>query len=157
MLTILLVGLLLVSLLVLQGVNIMATVDNLLAKAMSTSSDEEAIAAFKMARKKNGGASLKTDSQKPNPTMDAFHKLQKERDHYFKQAAKGYTEYCLLVEDYKQIRGMHSNKLQENTELKSTIRNLENEDARLNLKFWRVSFVIMTAVFAVFLGFTAFF
>ena len=135
----------------------MSTVDNLLSKAMSTSSDEEAIAAFKMARKKNGGASLKTDSQKPNPTMDAFHKLQKERDHYFKQAAKGYTEYCQLVEDYKQIRGMHSNKLQENTELKSTIRNLENEDVRLDLKFWRVSFVIMTTVFAVFLGFTAFF
>ena len=106
----------------------MATVDNLLAKAMSTSSDEEAIAAFKMARKKNGGASLKTNSQKSNPTMAAFHKLQKERDYYFKQSTKGYTEYCQLVEDYKQIRGMHSNELQENRNLKNTIRELENED-----------------------------
>ena len=153
----LLAGLLLGLLLLLQKVNIMSTVDNLLAKAMSTSSDEEAIAAFKMARKKNGGASLKTNSQKPTQSDTAFHKLQKERDYYFKQAAKGYTEYCQLVEDYKQIRGMHSNKLEENTKLKNTIRELENEDVRLDLKFWRVSFVIMTAVFAVFLGFTALF
>ena len=135
----------------------MSTVDNLLAKAMSTCSDEEAIAAFKMARKKNGGTLFKTNSQKTNHTMDAFHKLQKERDYYLKQAAKGYADYSFLVEDYKKIHGMHSNKLQENTKLKNTIRKLENEDVRLDLKFWRVSFVIMTAVFAVFLGFTAFF
>lgn len=134
----------------------MSTVDNLLAKAMSTSSDEEAIAAFKMARKKNGGAALKTNSQKPTQS-DAFQTLQKERDYYFKQAAKGYTEYCQLVEDYKQIRGMHSNKLQENTKLKNTIRELENEDVRLDLKFWRVSFAVVSVVFVVFLGLTALF
>ena len=130
----------------------MSTVDNLLAKAMSTSSDEEAIAAFKMARKKNGGASLKTNSQKPTQRYTDFYKVKSERDYYYQSAKKAYDAYNKLSEDYKQIRGMHSNKLEENTKLKNTIRELENEDVRLDLKFWRVSFTIVFVVFAVFLG-----
>ena len=130
----------------------MSTVDNLLAKAMSTSSDEEAIAAFKMARKKNGGASLKTNSQKPTQRYTDFYKVKSERDYYYQSAKKAYDAYNKLSEDYTSIHRVYSDKLQENTELKSTIRELENEDVRLDLKFWRVSFTIVFVVFAVFLG-----
>ena len=123
----------------------MSTVDKLLAKAMSTSSDEEALVAFRMARKKNGGATLKSQANATRNEPD-----------YRRQAKEAYEKYIEIKDHNQRLYKSYTDELRKKQELEDTILELKS-DVRLGLKFWRVSFVIMSAVFSVFLGFTAFF
>ena len=122
------------------------SVNALLAKAMSTDSDEEAMSAFRMARKKNKGATIEvnlgSDTQwkaKAREFHDAavtyrdrYNATHKEAMHFHKMA----SDYFLKNTEYRL----------EIVELKRTIRKLEAQNGKISPHLWKYAFFLVTAL-----------
>ena len=110
----------------------MSTVNQLLAKAMSTSSDDEALACLKMARKK--GNSLELNSVEYNgqtaqywydKAVSYYNVAKKKQD----QAIKGLTE-----DQQKTLYNMYTNAETEKSRLQMSVMKLQSENRQLKAK-----------------------
>jgi hypothetical protein len=123
------------------------SVNALLAKALSTNSEDEAVSTFLMARKRNKGAPYKADNSsvdewksKARKYYDAAVMLKADvkrlerSSQYNKAQAKKY--YDLAQERYKIMR-----------DLEKRILELENSEKRLDAHFWKASTMVVCLVF----------
>lgn len=115
----------------------MSNVNQLLAKALSTDSEEEAISCLRMARKKNGDTSVQTDTQ---------------NDDYWKSKAKYY--YNLAVDWQKLAR--RANEATEISqynyqELVRQKRKIQNERDQLEASLFNYK-LLFFGLAAVFIG-----
>lgn len=110
----------------------MSTVDALIAKALSTTSDEEAMATFRMARKKNGGA---THTSTTSTTVDSKWKAEAQIMKLEKEKA-----YAAAYNMTKRVQQLAA----DNAVLRSKIKKLEH---KIRSNVWRVLFFIQFAAF----------
>jgi len=110
----------------------MSTVNQLLAKAMSTSSDDEALACLKMARKK--GNSLELNSAEYNgqsakywydKAVSYYNVAKKKQD----QEAKGLSQ-----DQQKTLYNMYTNAETEKSRLQMNVMKLQSENRQLKAK-----------------------
>ena len=128
-----------------------STIDKIISKALSTSSEEEAMTALRLARKKYTGGSIKTEPTRESVNgatdwqvkareyykyaLEAKHrndKLLAERDHYYKIAKEYHSKFM----DQKA----------ENLDMKQTMQRYRNDPTRLNYVFWKVGFTVSSAI-----------
>jgi len=105
-------------------------VNQILAKAMSTSSEEEAIACLRMARKRGGQISGQADTHNQH---GAKHWYEKARDYY--KIAKTRTEeveeyYRMYTRERDRKRELETEKRELETEVRLLKAKIEKRDAR---------------------------
>lgn len=99
--------------------------NQLLAKALSTSSEEEAIACLRMARKK--GARLEES------TSSADHNGH-DAKYWYDKAAAWYNEAKNIKENFAHIHKWYKQEETENSRLRAKVSSLERENEKLKLK-----------------------
>lgn len=109
----------------------MSIINQLLSKAMSTTSDDEAIACLKMARKKGNVLDVGVASTHNGHTAEYWY--QKAATYY--EAAKSKQEYVgLSAAQQKQLYGMYVNLKDERAELYRQVSELRSENYKLEQK-----------------------
>lgn len=120
----------------------MSNIDKIISKALSTSSEEEAITALRMARKKYTGGTVNTN------TADAAKWEAKAREFY--DAAVKYRDmYNYADKERILYRKQASDYHLRTIELKEDIRSLKKQAEKNDhgsVYFWRMSFIASLAL-----------
>ena len=103
----------------------MSNVNQLLSKALSTSSEEEAIACLRMARKKGARLEEKNSSNDYNGH---------DAKYWYDKASAWYNEAKKIKENFAHIHKWYKQEETENSRLRVKVSSLERENERLKIK-----------------------
>lgn len=118
-------------------------VNALLAKAMSTSSEEEAIACLRKARKKNGGATFEYKGDTPVLLREFEEKIGMPAVELYRRALdwQKYGKEC--SEKISTLKSELAHSTKNTAYWKQKYKTLE---AKTNTTFWKTSFLVLLAM-----------
>ena len=112
----------------------MTAVNQLLAKARSTSSEEEAISCLRMARKKGNSFSSEKESQSQDFKGQNAKYWYDKANFYYQEAKKREDTGGLSLGQQKMLLNMYNSAEEEKRNLAIKVRKLENDNVNLKKK-----------------------
>lgn len=123
----------------------MSKVNQLLEKAISTSSEEEAVSCLRMARKHHKGETVSVSYNNPSePNHTQYWKMQAHK--YFNLAQERDALALRLAREHSDYLGRYNNALLENSKLRREVTNAETASIFYKVLIFSLTVMLFTAV-----------